>query len=117
MHIVVPVPPSRQRPVQPVRLLGDGLAKRLGLEFAADCVRKIRDLPQLKDVHDYDERTKLLHGAHAIDRSRVVRQRILLFDDLYRSGATLNAVAEVLYDEGGAAEVFALTITRARSKT
>ena len=28
----------------------------------------------------------------------------------------MNAIAEALYDQGGAADVFALTITRTRSK-
>jgi len=41
---------------------------------------------------------------------------VLLFDDLYRSGATMNAIAAALLDEGGAADVFALAITRTRSK-
>ncbi len=33
----------------------------------------------------------------------------------YRSGATMNAITAALYDEGAAADVFALTITRTRS--
>lgn len=43
--------------------------------------------------------------------------KILLFDDLYRSGATMNAITEVLYDEGYADDIYALTITRTRSRT
>ncbi len=48
--------------------------------------------------------------------SRVVQGKgVLLFDDLFRSGATMNAITAALYDEGGAGNVFALTITRTRS--
>lgn len=43
-------------------------------------------------------------------------RHVLLFDDLHRSGATMNAITEALYDDGDAAEVFALTITRTRSR-
>jgi predicted amidophosphoribosyltransferase len=50
-----------------------------------------------------------------VDRTQVQGRRILLFDDLYRSGATMNAITAALYDEGAAADVFALTITRTRS--
>ena len=39
----------------------------------------------------------------------------LLFDDLYRSGATMNEITTTLYDQGSAADVFVLTITRTRS--
>ena len=34
------------------------------------------------------------------------------FDDLYRSGATMNAASSMLEDSGKAARVFALTLTR-----
>lgn len=40
---------------------------------------------------------------------------MLLFDDLYRSGATMNEITALPYDQGKAAEVYALTITRTRS--
>lgn len=40
---------------------------------------------------------------------------VLLFDDLYRSGVTMNAVSSLLYEKGGVAHVSALTITRTRS--
>ena len=96
-------------------LLGEALAKRLGLPFAQDWVRKTREIPELKNVYDYDERIRLLAGAHEADRAKAEGRRVLAFDDLYRSGATLNAIAETLYDQGGVSEVFALTITRTRS--
>lgn len=46
----------------------------------------------------------------------VAGKRILLFDDVFRSGATMNSITAALYDQGGAAEVCALTLTRTRSK-
>lgn len=65
--------------------------------------------------YDYDERTRLLAGAHTVDKAQVQGRKVLLFDDLYRSGATMNAITAALYDDGAAADVFALTITRTRS--
>jgi len=114
VEAIVPVPPSRARALQPVMILGEALGKRLGLPFAADWVRKIRDVPELKNIYDYDERIRLLEGIHKVERSNVEGRKILLFDDLYRSGATMNMITATLYDKGGAAEVFALTITRTR---
>jgi hypothetical protein len=35
--------------------------------------------------------------------------------DLYRSGATMDAITAALYDDGRVADVFALTVTRTRS--
>ncbi len=113
--VVVPVPPSRERDIQPVFLLAEGIANRVGLAYAPECVTRVRDLPELKNVYSYQQRTRLLAGSHAVDQPRVANKRVLLFDDLYRSGATMNAVAIALYDEGMARDVYALAITRTRS--
>jgi len=114
-EIFIPVPASRARAKQPVLLLGKAIAERLNMPFESSWVNKTKKIPELKNVYDYDERLKLLEGAHKTTTSKVKGRTILLFDDLYRSGATMNKLAELLYDEGKAAEVFALTITRTRS--
>jgi len=115
---IVPVPPSRShRSLQPVLVLAEALGKRLELPVTADCVEKVKAFPELKNVYDYDERLRLLDGAYRIKAPSIKGRRVLLFDDLYRSGATMNAVAGALYDQGGAAEVYALTITRTRTKS
>ncbi len=115
LDVVVAVPPSKHRAIQPVHLLGTGIAKRLGVPFRHDIVYRTRELPELKSVYDYDERLRLLAGAHATVPDSVLGQRVLLFDDLYRSGASMNAIAELLYNHGGAADIVALTITQTRS--
>ncbi len=114
IEMIVPVTPSRARPVQPVWLLGEAVASRLGVRFDRDCIRRVRDTPELKNVHEYGERIRLLQGTHEVSRDRTEGHKILLFDDLYRSGATMNEVTANLYDQGGASDVFALTITRTR---
>ena len=114
MDLVVPVPPSNPRAVQPVRLLAQGIAMQCGIAMS-DGVTRLRDAPQLKQVYDLDERLRILDGLHAANASVVAGKRILLFDDLFRSGATMNAITTALIEQGGAAEVFALTITRTRS--
>jgi predicted amidophosphoribosyltransferase len=116
LEMVVTVPPSRERAVQPVVLVGAALAAGLGLAFEPQAVRRRREAPQLKDVFDYDERWHLLDGLHEVDPARVEGRRVLLFDDLFRSGATLNAVTAALYDQGHAAVVCALVLTRSRSQ-
>jgi predicted amidophosphoribosyltransferase len=78
-------------------------------------VKRTKELPQLKNVYDLDERLKLLEGAHSVDKASGQGRKVLLFDDLYRSGATMNAITTLLYDEGEARDVVALTITRTRS--
>lgn len=116
IDMIVPVPPTRVRALQPVIVLGEALAKDIGVDFCGDCVRRTKEVPELKDVYDYDERVRLLIDAHGVDRARVAGRKVLLFDDLYRSGATMSSIAAALNDLGGSGDVFALTVTRTRSR-
>ncbi len=79
-----------------------------------DCITKTRKESELKNIYDPDKRVSLLEGLYLVEESLVKEKRILLFDDLYRSGATMNAIATELYDKG-AIDVLALTITKTRS--
>jgi len=115
VDLIVPVPPSRPRKEQPVILLARAIGERIGIPVFEDCVWKVRETSQLKNVFDFSERLRLLEDAFEVDRPIVVDKTVLLFDDLYRSGATLNAVTILLYDRGGAKDVVALTLTRTRS--
>ena len=114
VDVIVPVPPSSSRAIQPVLVLAEAISERLCIPLA-DCVKRTREVPQLKNVYDFDERLRLLGGLHKIEPFGTEGKKILLFDDLYRSGATMNSITDALYDQGGAADVFALTITRTRS--
>lgn len=114
VSLILPVPPSRPRPSQPVYGLAQSIATVIGIPCSTTAITKTREAPELKNVYEHGERVRLLLGAHAIDARQVGDQRILLFDDLYRSGATMNVIAGALYDNG-AADVFALVVTRTRS--
>ena len=115
VDLIVPVPPSTPRTEQPVILLARAIAERIGVPLSEDCVWKVRETSQLKNVFDFGERLRLLDGAFEVDPSIAKNKIVLLFDDLYRSGATLNAVTSLLYDQAGAKDVLALTLTRTRS--
>ncbi|MFZ2447529.1 MAG: phosphoribosyltransferase family protein [Syntrophobacteraceae bacterium] len=114
VEMIAPVPPSNPRAFQPVIVLANALSERLDIPLK-DCVKRLRNAPQLKNIYDLDERLRLLDGLHAVNASATDGRRVLLFDDLYRSGATMNAITTLLYDQGKASAVFALTITRTRS--
>jgi competence protein ComFC len=116
MDLIVAVPPSTPRREQPLILIARALAAKINVSLSEDCVWKIRETPQLKNAYDYDQRWRLLDGAFEVDSALVAGKTLLLLDDLYRSGATLNAITSALYDKGGAKDIFALTITRTRSR-
>lgn len=114
IDLIVPAPPSRNRAVQPLFQIADELGRLLGLPVDMTSVRKIKAMPELKNV-DHAERLKLVLEAHSVEGGALTGRRVLLFDDLYQSGATLNAIAELVKEAGGASAVFALALTRTRS--
>ena len=111
--LIVPVPPSGHRPVQPVIILARGIGKALRLPVV-ESVTTTRPANQLKGVMERERRNELLEGLYAVDRNVTAGKHILLFDDLYRSGATLNAVTDLLMNQGDAKTVRVLTVTRTR---
>jgi len=70
----------------------------------------------LKNVFDYNERHELLDGAFEVNGPVVSGVRVLLVDDLYRSGATAEVVAKALVD-AGASEVYFLAMTKTRTRS
>lgn len=117
IDLIVPVPPSRERLIQPLFRIADELGKLLNLPVDKTSLRKLRETPELKNVYDFDKRIEMLEGAHTVSSSTLRGHRVLLLDDLFRSGATLNSITELLRLEGGTAAVFALTLTRTRTSS
>lgn len=81
-----------------------------------NCVVTTRAPAQLKGVEDPVRRAQLVNGLYTVEARHTARKRVLLFDDLFRSGSTMNAITDVLLQTGQAASVCALTITRTRSR-
>lgn len=77
---------------------------------------KVKETPELKNIYDYQKRLELLKDGFAIKDQSLRGKNVLLFDDLYRSGATLSVVTRALYDQGMVNEVYILALTKTRSK-
>jgi competence protein ComFC len=112
--LIVPVPPSGTRAIQPVITLANGIGAAIGVPVT-QCIRTTRATTQLKGVTDSDKRKELLAGLYMVDRGYTTGKNVLLFDDLFRSGSTMNAITDVLMQAGKAATVRVLTVTRTRS--
>ncbi len=111
------MPPSKvYRTFQPVLALTVPLADQIGVPLLRSAIRKTKEIPELKNVFDPMERRRLLDGAFEVNVSVVEGKTLLLVDDLYRSGATMAAVTEVLI-AGGATSVHAFAFTQTRTKT
>lgn len=116
VDLIVPVPPSdTSRKRQPVLEVATAISDRTGIELCLDGLVKVKQTPQLKNVFDFKERVVALADAFTVEKAKIRGKRVLLFDDLFRSGATMNTITECLTTDGGAQVVYALTLTRTRS--
>jgi predicted amidophosphoribosyltransferase len=113
---ILPVPPSdTTRLKQPVFDVARRVGELLPLVVDVDYLVKRRATSALKDISDPEERHQQLAGAFGVRDDRYAGKRVLLFDDLYRSGETLAEITRTLMD-AGVDRVYVLTLTRTRSR-
>lgn len=113
IDLVVPMPASTTRKVQPVNEIASKLANELHKKFSNDAIRKKKETPTLKNITDLEERREALDEAFKGDTTQLNNKGVLLVDDLYRSGATANAVTLALI-AASASPVYFLAATRTR---
>ncbi len=111
---IIGIPPSRKRAFQPVDAIVSRLKEKLEV---AGCTFIPKNYKELKNIEDEQERLLVLENAFQIaDSNCTMGKNILLIDDLYRSGATLEAATRVLKTKGKAKNVFVITLTKTRTK-
>lgn len=101
------------RPYEPVPVFAERLSERINQPLLL-CLRKTRMTRPQKEMHTAAQKERNVSGAYAvISRDVCIARRLLLVDDLYDSGATLNECARVL-KQSGAQKVIAFALTKTR---
>lgn len=115
---IIPVPSTkRRRAFQPVDEIAKALGAQRDVEVLVGFLERKSGGQELKEVNDPDKRENILEGAIVVAGDKDISgKKILLVDDLYRSGATLNVATDILYDEARVESVSVLTMTRTRTK-
>lgn len=114
IDVIVPAPSSTVRAIQPVHLIAQKLATHLNRPMW-DILQKIQTNQPIKNMSDYDEKSNSLAENIILKKQEfdLANQNILLIDDLYDSGATLNYSAQKLL-EHGAKNIYVLVMTKTR---
>ena len=113
---VVPVPLDRarfrERGYNQAELIAKPLARLLGIPFRSYLLVRTRPRPNHLRL-TRRERWETVRGAYApCERAPVDKLRVLLVDDVFTTGATLDACSQALKG-AGAARVVGLTVARA----
>jgi len=111
---IVPVPlhprKQRDREFNQAELLARDLSREFGKPLIGNGVRRVKET-QTQTKLAAAERRVNLRAAFTAGRGQVAGLRLVLVDDVFTTGATLDSCASLLVDQGAAA-VMALTVAR-----
>lgn len=113
--VLVPIPLHLQRlrwrGFNQSELLGEMVAKNLGIDFIPDLLLRVKNTKPQVEL-DKKGRQKNIRNAFRVNlKFKIENFKIILFDDVWTSGATLREAGKVL-KRNGAKKVWGLTIAR-----
>jgi ComF family protein len=115
IELVIPVPLSQKRLYErgynQAALLARPLSLNLGKPFATKGLTRVKETRSQVNLN-IRQRKENVQNAFLADPLIVRGQSILLVDDVYTTGATMNAAAKAL-KQAGCSQVFALTVAKA----
>ncbi len=112
---IVPVPlhprKQRQREFNQAEYLADALGKALGIPVVKGRLRRVKDTSTQTKL-SAEARARNMRGAFAVrDGTAFAGKRLVLLDDVFTTGATLDSCAKALRS-AGTREVVALAVAR-----
>lgn len=115
--IIVPIPLSkkrlRRRGYNQANLIARLVAEHFGLLIEERALVRQKDAKPQMEIKDWDERKKNVFNCFGVTRPDLIKGRsILLIDDVFTSGATMNDAAHALKDFG-AKQIIGLVIAKA----
>jgi hypothetical protein len=87
------------------------------LRNVSECMSKIKDLPQMKSLPDYNERKETISEAYVVDTSYDLSGAtgLLIIDDIYESGSTLREFCRTLKRSVPDIPRFVISLTHLRA--
>lgn len=110
---VVPMPPSKQRAVQPIVAIAKQVAVQMGVPFLDNVLVKTVHTAQMKDIPVRQDRVNALCSAFVVnDVLPDGKHDVLIVDDLYDTGSSLEAATIMLRKYAKIQNIFVATLTR-----
>ena len=100
---------ERKRGYNQAEVFAKSLADYSGIPVDGRLVGRVRNTTPQKELND-QERKKNLKEAFALIREDAGYRKVLLIDDIYTTGSTVDAIAEVLRS-AGVEEIYFLCIS------
>ena len=109
---LIPVPISKEklekRGYNQAELLAKSISDHTGIPIDGGLITRVRDTSAMKEL-TRTERMKNLKGAFKITSHVVKCRNVIIIDDIYTTGSTIDAMTEVL-KKAGAENVYFVTL-------
>jgi len=110
--LLIPIPLHsvryRARGFNQAEALGYMLAKRLNIPVRTDILRRVKETVPQVEMKKRDDRLK---NMERVFRCTNISENVVLFDDVFTTGATMRSAANVL-KRAGAGRVWAVSMAR-----
>ena len=114
--VLIPVPLHRERMrkrgYNQAADLARVLSVRLGIPMREDLVKRVRNTPPMKNLNDEEKRRNNMKNAFQLCGDVVKYDRIMIVDDVYTSGTTIDAVARE-FRKAGVLGIFFVVVASA----
>lgn len=115
VSFVIPMPPSKQRQRQPVVEIAKEFARIVGLPYYDNFLVKTVATSAMKDIALREDKVYALVNAFTLnDFLPNGRFNVLIIDDLFDTGSSLEAATQVLKSSQKIGHVYVATVTRKR---
>jgi predicted amidophosphoribosyltransferase len=110
---VVPMPPSKHRAIQPLAEIAKQVASIMGVPCLENVLVKTTQTAQMKDIPTREDRITALCSAFVVNDVLADGQYdVLVIDDLYDTGSSLEAATIMLRQYRKIRNIFVATLTR-----
>lgn len=115
VDLIIPVPLHRFRYIErgfnQAEIIANELSKVIDKPVLAKCLRRSKNTKPQKDLSDKQRPLNMLKAFKVNNKysDKINSKKILLVDDIYTTGATMDGCAKVLLDNG-AREVYFVTV-------
>lgn len=116
--IIIPIPlhktRKQERGFNQAELLGEIIAEKLQLPLKINVLIKTKETKSQAELKDWEKRKENLRESFMVQQPEQIKDKnIILIDDVYTSGATINEAAKTLRDSG-ARKILALVIAKTK---
>ncbi len=109
---IIPVPIHknryRQRGYNQAELIAQSISPYIRVPVETNLVERIKNTKPQKELND-KERQKNLKNAFKINENSVKLKKVIIVDDIYTTGATVDVIAELLL-HGGISDIYVITL-------